>query len=217
MHRGLAALLVLVGLSAAASNALAVEQVVVLGLFKDKAVVRIDGHQRLLVVGKASPEGVRLISADSRGAVLEVNGQRARYTLDSSVSADFPRPKQATVQIWPDSGGTYVTDGSINGTPVRFIVDTGANMMAMSAPEAARLGIDYQSQGAAATVRTASGVVSARRVTLDLVKVGDIELRNVAAVVLPGSQPPHVLLGMSFLQRLSIENRGRAMILKQLY
>jgi len=198
------------------SNALAVGHVVVVGLFKDKAVVRIDGHQRVLAVGQPSPEGVTLISADSGGAVLEVNGRRARYALDSGVSASFAPPKEAVVQIWPDSSGAYLTDGSINGTPVRFMVDTGANVMALSASEALRLGIDFRA-GMAGSVRTASGVSRAYRIKLDSVKVGDIEVHSVDAVVLPGSQPAQVLLGMSFLQGLKIENQGRAMLLKQLY
>jgi aspartyl protease family protein len=198
------------------SNVMAVGQVVVVGLFKDKAVVRIDGRQRLLVVGRPSPEGVTLISADSSGAVLEVDGRRVHYGLDSGISSRFAAPKEAVVQIWPDSSGAYLTDGSINGTPVRFMVDTGANVVALSAPEALRLGIDFRS-GTVGSVRTASGVAQAYRIKLDSVKVGEIEMHSVDAVVLPGAQPQHVLLGMSFLQGLKIENQGRAMVLKQLY
>ena len=103
------------------SNALAVGQVVVVGLFKNKAVVRIDGHQRLLAVGQRSPEGVTLVSADSSGAVLEVNGRRAHYGLDSGVSASFAPPKEAVVQIWPDGTGAYLTDGQYHQRHAREV------------------------------------------------------------------------------------------------
>jgi aspartyl protease family protein len=193
-----------------------VEQVVVLGLFKDKAVLRIDGKQRVLGVGQVSPEGVRLVAADSRQAVLEVNGQRRAYALSEQISGQYAKPKHAEVVLWPDNQGLYAVDATINGIAVNCLVDTGANVVAMGIDQAAKLGIDVTREGQPARVQTASGVAIGYGVKLSRVQVGTIAVENVPAVVLEGDAgPSEVLLGMSFLGRLEIERDGQRLVLRQ--
>ncbi len=198
-----------------ASAAWAVESVVVMGLFKDRAIVTIDGTQRVLVTGEASPEGVMLIAADSEAAVLEIDGERSTYSLGSHIGGAYTAPKQAEVQLWPDRGGMYLTPGVINGIPVDFLVDTGATLVAMNSVQAKRLGVDYRLRGKPAQVSTASGVSPAFYVDLEAVKVGEVQLRNVGAVVIEGNYPEKVLLGMSFLGRLDMRREGDLMVLRK--
>lgn len=196
----------------------AARDVLVVALFKDKAVLRIDGVQRTLRVGEASAEGVRLLAADSDQAVLEVDGKRDSYRLGSHTrySANTPTERPA-VQLWRGADGMYTTSGSINGRSVQFLLDTGATLVAMNAQDAKRFGIDYLRSGAVAMVSTASGVERAYQVSLDSVRVGPIQLRNVEAVVLDGPFPAITLLGMSFLKRVEMENRGSMLVLRQKY
>jgi aspartyl protease family protein len=189
----------------------------VVGLFKQRAVLLIDGRQRLLAVGETSPEGVKLLSADSESAVLVVDGVELKGTLDGRVSARKKTPSAQEVQIRRNSMSMYSTVGSINGLPVSFLVDTGATQVAMNDAQARRLGIDYRVVGEPAAITTASRVERAWTVMLDTVKVGDIELRNVSAIVLEGPQPNQALLGMSFLGRLEIRNDGQLMTLRRKY
>jgi len=195
----------------------AVEDVVVLGLFKDKAIVQIDGKRRVLSAGQTSPEGVRLISADSGEAVLEVGGVRAAYPLGSHIGAQFAAPSAPEFQIWANPQGMYSTVGSINGLPVRFMVDTGATNVAMNEAQARRLGIQYRLVGKEGYASTAAGVVKVYKVRLKTVKVGDIKLRNVDAAVIEGGGMEQVLLGMSFLGRLEMRNEGKMLLLRQKY
>jgi len=189
----------------------------VVGLFSGRAVLLVDGHQRLLKPGQTSPEGVQLISATSEEAVLLIDGEEITARLDGRVSARKRTPVVNEVQVWRDTSGMYTTVGSINGLPVSFLVDTGATTVAMNANQARRLGIDYRVIGRQSGVTTASGVARAWAVTLDTVKVGELELHNIAAVVLEGAHPTTTLLGMSYLGRLEINNDGRLMTLRKKY
>lgn len=205
--------LLLVLLLALPGTVAAVEQIHVLALFKDKAMVEIDGHRRLLLAGEPSPEGVVLVSADAKGAVLEVDGKRATFALGTRIDSRYAAPRRETVSVslWPDTAGMYTVTGTINGFPVTFLVDTGATVVAMNSHQARRLGIDYEVRGRRSRTVTASGEVDSFQVELERVQVGDITLRDVAATVLEGAFPRQVLLGMSFLGRLEINRSGRLM------
>lgn len=196
-------------------QAAAAPQIVVQGLFRDRAVLSIDGQQRMLKVGQTSPEGVKLLRADSAAAELEVDGERRTVRLGTHVAGTYAPPATKEVRIWPDGRGMYSTVGSINGMPVRFLVDTGATSIAMNGAEARRLGLAYRLDGRKGHASTASGVVPTYKVKLNVVQVGDIRLRQVDALVIEGEFPEQVLLGMSFLGRLKIENHGAAMLLRQ--
>jgi aspartyl protease family protein len=187
----------------------------VVGLFSDRAVVVIDGRQSILRVGQVGPQGVKLIEADSEMALLEIDGKTIEARLDGRVTARTHTASVSEVHIWRNPQGMYTTVGSINGLPVPFMVDTGATQVALNSGQARRLGIDYRVVGTQASVTTASGVEPAWSVMLDRVRVGELELHNVAAVVIEGSLPATALLGMSYLGRLEINNSGQQMTLKK--
>ena len=204
-----------IALTTITAGAIAATKVTVVGLFKDTAIVVIDGQRRLLRSGDTSPEGVTLISATSTEAVLEVDGERKRYGLGGRIGGSYAPPEQATVRIWPTPNRMYLVGGSINGYPVDFVVDTGATLVSLSGREARRLGIDFRVVGTPGRSSTASGVDEIFLVNLDRVRVGDIELRNVRGAVHDGDFPPATLLGMSFLGRLSMRQEGQVLELRK--
>lgn len=193
----------------------AVEKVRVLALFPGKAMLSIDGRNQLLSKGESSAEGVTLISATPHEAVVEFAGDRQTMRLGSAVNASYQDVKQRETRITRDAQGYYMTSGTINGRSVDFLVDTGAGMIAMSEKEAKRLNIPYRLEGTPSSVSTASGISRAYSIKLKSVVVGAIELNNVQSVVIKGDYPARVLLGMSFLGRLQIQNQGNLMILKK--
>ncbi len=188
--------------------------IVVLGLFKSRAIVTIDGKQRTLKKGKISPEGVKLISADSDIAILEIDGQQQEFRLGLHVGTSFKQKNNAEAKIMPVNG-MYSTTGFINGQPVNFLIDTGATWIAMNSNQARSLGINFRYIGKRAMVATANGSAPVYRITLDKVRVGEIELSNVEAGVLEGNSPNEVLLGNSFLNRVEMQRKGQVMLLKQ--
>jgi len=195
----------------------AVDNVSLYALFKDKAIVLVDGTQRLLSAGEVSPEGVKLLSADTQTnqAVVEIGGKREVLSL-GVVIGRFQSASRPTVTLYSGAGGFFHTDGTINGFPVTFLVDTGANTVAMNAALARRIGLDY-TKGESGVAKTASGFVRAYGVQLDTVKIGDIVMHNVDASVIDGAQPDTPLLGMSFLGSLEMQRDGDKLELTQKY
>jgi aspartyl protease family protein len=193
----------------------AVERIVVEALFADKAMVSIDGTRRLLKLNKPSPEGVLLISASSKQAVIEVDGKRDTYQLGGHISSQFSKPALVTAKVYRDQAGAYSTVGTINGLTVKFLVDTGATAVAMGASQAKRLGVQYRYEGKEILINTANGVTKGYQVTLDRVQVGDITLRGVKGFVIEGHGPSRVLLGMSFLNQVKMEDQGDVLLLEK--
>lgn len=189
------------------------QEITVLGLFKGKAVLQVDGNRRVLAEGERSPEGVRLLSADSEGAELEINGRRQRYSLGMHIGSSYRSAEKAEVQIWPDPSGMYLAAGTIDGQSVDFLVDTGATFISINSSQARRLGIEYQRKGKPGMVETASGRERVYQVVLDSVAVGSVKLLNVPAVVLEGELPSRILLGMSFLDRVEMQRSSGALVL----
>jgi aspartyl protease family protein len=185
--------------------------VAVIGLFTNKAVVQVNGGPaRTLSVGQKTSEGVTLVSVESGAATLDVAGRRQTLKLGQHHAAQGGTSGVA-VTLNADARGHFVVDGQINGGSVRFIVDTGASLVSMSSADARRLGIDY-SKGQLAQMATANGVAPAYRVRLATVRVGDVSLDNVDAVVMETQAMP-VLLGMSFLNRMNMRRDGEVMVL----
>jgi aspartyl protease family protein len=190
-------------LSLFALAATAAPRVQVVGLFPGAAVLNVDGQRKLVRAGQMGPGGVEVVSADSKGAVLRVDGVERSYGLSRELSSGFAEPDRRQLSIAQGQGGHYWIAGSINGQPVQFLVDTGATSVAINEIQARRLGIDYRVDGRQIVVGTASGTAKAWRVNLSSVKVGAIDVIGVEAVVVEGGSPTDALLGMSFLSRVS--------------
>jgi len=183
-----------------------ISHIEVMALFKNKAMVSINDKQHLLKVGDKATSGVKLIQASAKYAVLEVNGKRSKYNLGNRVRASYTKTEKKKVQIYRDGQGMFKTVGSINGYTVNFLVDTGASVIALNSALARRLGLQYKLKGEETMVATASGRALAYSVRLDQVKIGEIMLRNIDAVILEGNDPETPLLGMSYLGRLKMNN-----------
>jgi len=112
-------------------------------------------------------------------------------------------PADSRSMIVPrDSRGHFVVDGRIDGRQLSFMIDTGASVVALTASDAARLGIHPAQREFVAEVKTANGTVHAAPIQLDRVEIGDLVIRDVAALVLPDQALSGNLLGLSFLSRL---------------
>jgi aspartyl protease family protein len=186
----------------------------VIGLFPGKAVVVVNGGKpHTLKAGDQTPEGVKLVSVDTETAVLEIDGKRRTLGMGQPISMATPANggrSQATLSA--DTRGHFITFGQINGQSVQFLVDTGASMVTMNASDARRLGVNYL-KGERGVASTANGVATVYQVKLDTVRVGDITIGNVDALVHEGNALPVALLGMSFLNRVDMRRDGPTMTL----
>lgn len=204
---------VALGAATGAAGAADMLDVDVVGLFAGKAVVVINGGTpRTLAAGQSTPEGVRLIRADSATAEFEIAGKRQTLGLGRGHYGGGPAAGNAVATLYADGSGHFISEGSINGSTVRFLVDTGATTVALSSREAARIGLEYR-RGERILMSTANGVVNAFSTRLDSVRVGGIELHNVEAVVHEGAHPAIVLIGMSFLNQVDMKRDGGLMTL----
>jgi aspartyl protease family protein len=190
--------------------------VTLVGLIGAKAIVVIDGGApRLLAPGQKTAEGVVLLGTEKEAASFEIDGRKRTLHMGQAYSA-AARGGRQNVTLNVDARGHFVTTGAINGGSVRFLVDTGATLVALPAAEARRLGIDYL-QGQRGQMQTANGAAVAYRVKLDTVRIGDIEVNSVDAVVSEGDTMGVTLLGMSFLNRMEIKQDGQSMTLTKRY
>jgi len=112
---------------------------------------------------------------------------------------------QPQVILERNRAGHYVASGRINGKPVVFLVDTGATDVALPLAEARRLGLRL---GARRMSRTANGDVLTWSTRLDSVDLGGLRASGVRASVVPDMAGHGVLLGMSYLQRFDLIQRG---------
>jgi aspartyl protease family protein len=193
----------------------AAEQVQVVGLFPGAAVLNVDGQRKLVKVGQAGPGGVQVISADSRGAVLRVNGVERAYSLSREAgSGGASAPIKAQTSIARGADGHYRVVGSVGGHSIAFLVDTGATSIALNESQARTLGIDFRVVGQPMVVNLAAGTAKAWRIKLPQVKVGPLEVLGVEAFVLEGEGANDALLGMSFLNRVRWKEDQGLMVLE---
>ena len=190
-------------------------------LFPGKAMVNIEGKRIVLKAGQEK-RGITLISTDTyaQTAEFEINGVRESFDMSRQIGGGYKEVQAREVLIRPDFRGNYMTDGFINGQRVDFLVDTGASSIALSESLAKRLGVDYKNDATITKVKTASEIVDAYQVKFDSVSIESIKLNNVEGIVIPDVKNPlnqkeFALLGMSFLSRLEIEQKQNLMLLRQ--
>jgi aspartyl protease family protein len=182
----------------------------------DKALLVIDGHPLALAVG-SSARGVTLRRFDGSEAEIEVGGKVQKVRIGEGparLTAEAAGVTRGSEIVLPaDSGGHFFAAGAINGRPARFVVDTGATLVAISEREADRLGLEWRS-GPRAMTATAGGGVVAHGLTLHSLRIGDVEVFDVAALVVPADMPV-ILLGNSFLTRFSMRRDNDTMRLER--
>jgi aspartyl protease family protein len=187
------------------------------GSLGSHALLVIDGKARNLAVGSAI-DGVRLLSVSGNDAVVEVKGQRVTLQLGGAPANLGGAPSEGTgrqIVITAETGGHFFVSGLINGHTVRFIVDTGATSVSLSEAEANRIGLDYKN-GKLSYSNTANGIAIVHKVQLASIRIGDVQVYNVDATVLPASIP-YVLLGNSFLERFQMRRENDQMTLDRRY
>jgi aspartyl protease family protein len=188
-----------------------------IGVFPGKALLIVDGAPpKTYSVGQTITDGIKLISVSSSSAVIEENGKRDALTLGSYVHTASSNAGTSSVTLEADPQGHYVIQGQINGGTARMLLDTGATLIAMSASDARRFGIDYK-KGQVGYASTANGVVTVYRVKLDTVKVGDIEVHQVDGAVQESGLGGMILLGNSFLNRMELRRDGSKLTLTKRY
>lgn len=190
----------------------AAQTVALTGSLGSKALLVIDGVPRTVAVG-ATADGVRLVSLADGRAVVDIAGRRQTLVLGGSQVMVGHPGKGGRIVLSAGDGGHYITAGQINGTTVQFMVDTGATSVAMTVAEANRIGLNYQ-QGQRIMLATANGNVPAHVVRLNSVRIGEVEVSGVDAVVAP-REMPYILLGNSFLSRFQMKTENNVLTLER--
>lgn len=202
-------------LLAAAANASATD-VSLVGLYGRKALVVIDGGRPQSIEVGSGTADVKLLSVENGAATFEVEGQRRRLTVgQATVSSGRDDQAGSTTTLMADPNGHFFAVGTVNGAPMRFLVDTGATVVSLGKADAVRANVNYQN-GRPGMTMTANGPVRVWRVTLNSVRVGEVVLNQVEASV-HEHDLPIALLGMSFLNRMEMKREGPAMTLKKRY
>ncbi|WP_418145782.1 TIGR02281 family clan AA aspartic protease [Variovorax paradoxus] len=211
------ALLVAAQLLAAAAGAHAAGSVMLTGTIGSRAILIVNGAPPKTVAVGETFQGVKLVSLQAEQAVVELDGKRVNLRMDTPVSigGGGGTGGGSRIVLPADSRGHFMTQGAINGRPVTFMLDTGATSIALSADDAQRIGLDY-SKGQRIQMSTANGVSSGYKLRLQSVRVGDVEVYDIDAIVSP--QPmPFVLLGNSFINRFSMRRDADQMVLEKRY
>jgi aspartyl protease family protein len=190
-------------------------EVEVQALFTNAAMLKIDGQSKLLKAGQ-SFAGVTLIEATSRDAWVEIDGERQQVLVSQRITAKYEALEQRQLRIPRNNQMQYKTRATVNGRGVEVLVDTGANVVAMNGAQATALGIDYRA-GAPAQLQTASGTVAAWLVTLDSIALGGMKVDNVQASVVEGSHPTVILLGMTYLKHVDMQEKNGVLLISRDY
>ena len=185
------------------------QSVALAGMLGSKALLVVNGTAPKTVAAGDTHEGVKVISTSSDQAVIEQSGKRftlrlgdAPVHMGTGKSGSTSAGRGNKIILTAGSGGHFMTAGQINGRAVQFMVDTGATTVAMGALDAERAGLNYKS-GQAVMMSTANGMTQGYKIKLDSVRVGDVQVFDVDAVVTPQAMP-FMLLGNSFLTRFQM-------------
>jgi aspartyl protease family protein len=145
---------------------------------------------------------------------LENTGQ-GTVAMNATPAPVAASPSVRNVVLTKGRNGHFAVEARIDGRRLEFLVDTGASHIALRESTANRLGIYPRPADYTVRVSTANGVTKAARVQLRSVEVGDIMVRDVAAIVHPDAGLGVNLLGMSFLSRVRWTHERGKLVLEQ--
>ena len=195
------------------------QTVVLSGVLGSKALLVVNGAEPKAVAAGDTHQGVKVLSVAADQAVVETSGPTgARHTLrvgdtPARIGQTGPVAGGRRIVLTGDSAGHFTGQGSVNGKVMQFLVDTGATSVAIGAAEAERMGLDFRN-GQPIALRTANGNAQGWRMKLASVRVGDVEIRDVDAVITPQAMP-YVLLGNSFLTQFQMTRLNDEMVLEK--
>lgn len=122
-------------------------------------------------------------------------------------------PRTAT--LWADGRGHFQAETRIGTGMIRMLVDTGASIVALTESDARRAARGVSAPSGHRRIATANGIVEAPSVRIAELRIGDVAVRDIEAVIMPDHQLGTSLLGMSFLKRLrGFEISGQRLLLK---
>jgi aspartyl protease family protein len=211
-------LFLLMALPLAVGQSALAQTVTLSGMLGSKALLIVDGSAPKGVAVGESYRGVKIVSTQGDQATLEIAGKRHKLRVGeapASVGGGGADAGGTKIVLSASSGGHFVTQGQINGRAVQLVVDTGATMVSLSVAEAERVGLKYQT-GQAVQMSTANGVIPGWRLKLASLRVGDVTVYDVDAIVSSGAMP-YVLLGNSFLARFQMTRTNDQMVLEKRY
>jgi len=191
----------------------AAQDVGLAGVMGSKALLMIDGGEPQAVAVGQSLAGVKVISVQGDQAVVEIGGRKRPLRVGQHAIGAAPADGSGTIVMTADNQGHFYATGSVNGAAVRFLVDTGATMVSLGASDARRIGLDFN-RGQKGMTQTANGQTMVSKVKLDTVRIGDVTLHNVDALI-HQTEMPMALLGMSFLNRMEMQRDGSTMTLRK--
>ncbi|MBS0466955.1 MAG: TIGR02281 family clan AA aspartic protease [Proteobacteria bacterium] len=191
------------------------QNVALAGILGGKALLVVNGGTPRAVAAGEAHQGVRVLSVAADSAMLEVAGERRSLQLGQGpMSMGSLGGTGQRVVLKADARGHFISSGQINGRVMQYMVDTGATTVAIGRPDAQRMGLQFEQEGQSVRMNTANGVAQGWRMRLDSVRVGDVELRGVDAIV-TAEPMPFVLLGNSFLREFEMSRNGDEMVLRK--
>lgn len=183
------------------------------GIMGSKAMLMINGGEPQSVPVGKTLDGVKVLSIQDDQVMVEIGGKKRPLRVGQHAVGVSGGDGSDKIVLTANVQGHFFTTGTVNGTSVRFMVDTGATSIALGPNDARRIGLDLR-QGQRGMTSTANGTVVVTRIPLDTVTIAGVTLHNVEAVVLP-TDMPIALLGMSFLNRMEMQRDGSTMTLKR--
>lgn len=117
---------------------------------------------------------------------------------ETRLAASRSKHAEGDAVLGRSSDGHFYADVSVEGQDIRMLVDTGASVLALTGGDAEAIGLEWHEDELFPIARGASGDVIGKSVTLDHVRLGDLEATNVEAVIVPEGLDVS-LLGQSFL------------------
>ena len=183
------------------------------GVMGSKAMLMINGSEPQSVAVGQSLDGVKVVSVQGDQVVVEIGGRKRPLRVGQHAIGAAAADGSGKVIMTADNQGHFYTTGTVNGVSVRFLVDTGAPMISLGASDARRIGLDFN-RGQKGMTQTANGQSVVSKIQLDTVRIGDVSLHNVDALI-HQTEMPMALLGMSFLNRMEMQRDGSTMTLKK--
>lgn len=183
------------------------------GMLGSKALLVVDGGEPRAVGPGETHQGVKVLSVTRDEATVDIQGTRRLLRLGESPVALGSSGSGKRIVLMADTQGHFINTGTINGKPMKYMVDTGASVVAIGKPDADRMGIKVD-DSQKVIMSTANGSAVGWRVRLNSVRMGDVEVLGVMAVIMPEGMP-FVLLGNSFLTQFQMTRTNDQMVLEK--